>query len=276
MVNRNKQESLPLDKEIRRLLLEDKRFPPESLRRPQIYHTSTGKIRADIIITDVDNYIDIAVIQVMDTFRASLKPAHWKRSLQFRKYLKCPNLLYIIAVPDSRVGYKFIQVLSEMEVKNISIKGFPYYDTLTAQVQEGGLDFGATNWESIDRKLNKLTELLANKSDEENYRHFGVTAVALLEELCSLLIQEHPEAFIDYSTSKTDVKQVLDLYLQHELSGKSFIELRGMMRKILDLANALKHRSKSTELEAKICGFALSALLKSLKELGSYHKNSHQ
>ena len=114
----------------------------------------------------------------------------------------------------------------------------------------------SSDWERVDRTMDKLRERLNAASIEEDFQQVGHLCREALISMAQAVFdpQRHPASRNDAPTvSKTDVKRMMERYLAVECSGPGNEEIRKCMRSAFDLANAVQHARNSSYREAALC-----------------------
>ena len=111
-------------------------------------------------------------------------------------------------------------------------------------------------WQSVDRTMNRIRDLLLIASTEDHYKEIGL----LCREVLTSVAQEvfdpdlHPKLQgDDTKPSKSDAKRMIERYVASEFPGKSNRETRKCVNAALDLAHKVTHSSTSSYCNAQLC-----------------------
>jgi hypothetical protein len=125
-----------------------------------------------------------------------------------------------------------------------------------------------TGWPRVDTEITELRRHFQAARTEQDYRNIGNDCVAVLERLS--------EQVYDASVHLRDgedeppvanSKQRLDRFIQDSAAGAGNAEVRKVARAVIELAQAIKHRSAPTRRDAGIAADAVIQLANILRRL---------
>jgi hypothetical protein len=127
---------------------------------------------------------------------------------------------------------------------------------------------GRTGWAAVDAEIAELRRRFSTASSPQDYRAVGVYCVGVLEALARTVYDPAKHLRPGEEQPPPDkTKQRLDRYVDVALGGQSDEELRAATRKIIDLAQCIKHRQSPTRRDAGIAGDAVILLANMLRRL---------
>lgn len=151
------------------------------------------------------------------------------------------------AWPTSQAGGMYIQSVSF---------------TFTRESLSDGLTHLFTSplgWQSVDRRLDRIQELLTTASTEEHFQEIGLQCRQGLISVAQAVFDsaQHPPLPNDVArVSKSDAKRMLGRYVASACSGHSGREVRKCANSAVDLANKVTHSESSTYSDAALCAQA--------------------
>ena len=151
------------------------------------------------------------------------------------------------AWPTSQAGGMIIQSVS-YNVDKDSLK-----DGLTH------LYASPTGWLRVDRTMDRIRELLATTSTEEQFQEVGLLCREGLISMAQIIFDptKHPSLTNDNTeVSPSHVKEMVSRYVSSEYTGSSNKEFRKCVNSTVDLANKVTHRRTSTYRDAVLCAQA--------------------
>lgn len=111
-------------------------------------------------------------------------------------------------------------------------------------------------WQSVDRAMDRIRELLATASTVEQFQEVGVVCREGLISLAQAVFDasQHPPLRNDTTdVSDSDVKRMMARYVASECPGPSNQEVRKCVNIAVDLANKVTHRRTSVYRDAAFC-----------------------
>ena len=111
-------------------------------------------------------------------------------------------------------------------------------------------------WQRVDRTMDRIRELLATASTQEQFQEVGVLCRDGLISLAQAVFdsERHPPLPDDNTdVSDTDVKRMIARYVASECPGASSQEVRKCVNSAVDLANKVTHRRTSAYRDAALC-----------------------
>lgn len=123
-------------------------------------------------------------------------------------------------------------------------------------------------WPRIDEEIQELRRHFHTAQTIQDYRNVGNDCIAVLEAL-SVHVYDHathtPPG--EPEPPKGNTKTRLDRYIDHALKGPGNAELRGLARKTIEFAQAVKHNPGGTRMRAGIAADAVIQLANVLRRL---------
>jgi len=117
---------------------------------------------------------------------------------------------------------------------------------LGAVVAEGVSPHSATGWTAVDAELTELKRRFRSASTPQDYRDVGNRAVAVLEALSGTVYDPKRHLRPDEEEPPVaNIKQRLERYVEESLGGADNVEVRGLAKKVIVLAQAVKHQPSS-------------------------------
>ena len=151
------------------------------------------------------------------------------------------------AWPTSKAGGMYIQSVSF---------------TITRESLSDGLTHLFTSplgWQSVDRRMDRIRELLTTASTEEHFQEIGLQCRQCLISVAQTVFDsaQHPPLPNDaVEVSKNDSKRMINRYVASECPGSSRREVRKCAYSAVDLANKLTHSDTATHSDALLCAQA--------------------
>ena len=152
------------------------------------------------------------------------------------------------------------------EVWPVSESGGMVIQSVSYTINKDSLRDGATHlftnpigWQRVDRTMDRIRELLATASTEEQFQEIGVLCREGLISLAQVIFdsKRHPPLPNDNTNvSDTDVKRMIARYVASERPGASSQEVRKCVNDAVDLANKLTHGRTSSYRDAAFCAQA--------------------
>ena len=114
-----------------------------------------------------------------------------------------------------------------------------------------------TGWAKVDRQLEFMKSNLLKASNEEEFQAVGLSARETLISLAQAVYNPELHGSCDnVLPSETDVKRMLEAYLESKLSGGTNYEARAHAKTAVALALALQHRRTADYKMAAMCAEA--------------------
>lgn len=113
-----------------------------------------------------------------------------------------------------------------------------------------------TGWPRVDKALSEIRTQLESASNELHFQSIGLLCREALISLAEIVFDsnQHPKLEDDdVEPSPTDVKRMLDRYLEEEVAGGQNKFARKYARASFDLANKLQHDRNASHRDAMLC-----------------------
>ncbi len=113
-----------------------------------------------------------------------------------------------------------------------------------------------TGWQRVDRSMDRLRQQLITASTVEEFQQVGHLCRETLISLAQAVFDPRRHSSLDSDVkdiSDTDVKRMMDRYVEVECGGPSNQEMRKCIRSAFDLTNTVQHGRNSTYREAALC-----------------------
>jgi len=123
-------------------------------------------------------------------------------------------------------------------------------------------------WPVVDAEVQELRRHFHAASTAQDYRNIGNDCVAVLEAL-SATVYDRARHLRDGESEPpvANTKQRLERYADDALPGAGIAELRGLVKKTIEFAQAVKHNADGTRVRAGIAADAVIQLANILRRL---------
>ena len=129
------------------------------------------------------------------------------------------------------------------------------------------LEIKATGWVKIDKSILEMKNRLDVASTEVQYQTIGMIGRETLITIAQQVFDFNKHGRLnDVEISKTDVKRMLEVYLNYELNELSEKVIK-FAKSAVDLSNQLTHDRNATKLEAELCLIAISSVANLIKTI---------
>ena len=111
-------------------------------------------------------------------------------------------------------------------------------------------------WQRVDRTMDRIRELLATASTEEQFQEVGVLCREVLISLAQAVFDPRLHPALpkdDADVSDSDAKRMIARYIVSECPGPSNQEVRKCVNSAVDLANKVTHSRTSVYRDAAFC-----------------------
>jgi len=179
-------------------------------------------------------------------------------------------LKLITVAPPAAVGGLMIRNANPFDSVLETYYGLPFVPAIVDMLDEatGVLEenkpqqiIEPTGWTRVDRNRDKITQVLAQANNEEDYQTVGLLC---REAIISLAQAVYDPAFHlpldEVKPSETDAKRMLESYITAELSGSPNEVLRKYVKDVYQLAVTLQHKRSANFREAALCVEATCSL----------------
>src|SRR5207244_2280854 len=125
-----------------------------------------------------------------------------------------------------------------------------------------------TGWAAVDEELRELRLRFQSARSPQDYRDVGNRAVGVLEALSRTVYdpgRHLRQGETEPAHDKT--KQRLERYVEDSLAGPSNDNIRGVARKVIELAHEVKHSTTPTRREAGIAADSVIMLANILRRV---------
>jgi hypothetical protein len=141
---------------------------------------------------------------------------------------------------------------------------------LAGELAEPVSPAASTGWPAVDIEVQELRRHFHGARTAQDYRNIGNDCIAVLEALSST-VYDAAQHLRDGETEPpvSNTKQRLNRYVEDTLPGQGNEELRGLVRKTIEFAQAVKHNSDGTRGRAGIAADAVIQLANILRRLTS-------
>lgn len=140
--------------------------------------------------------------------------------------------------------------------------------TLTSTLATAVSPHPLTGWARVDAEISELRRHFEIARTEQDYRNIGNDCVTILEALSAQVYD--PAVHLREGETEPPVsntKQRLERFIEHACSGADNEELRGLARRTVVMAQAVKHRPSTTRRDAGIGADAVILLANMLRRL---------
>jgi hypothetical protein len=142
------------------------------------------------------------------------------------------------------------------------------YRPLVDRIRQGRSAHGVevfgepTGWAKVDRAVGEMRRLLEQASSEEQFQAVGLFCREILISVAQAVYDPNRHPTTDgVEPSETDVKRMLEAFMNAELAGGANEVTRRYARAAFDLANGLQHRRTATFRQAATCAQATAAVV---------------
>jgi len=119
-----------------------------------------------------------------------------------------------------------------------------------------------TGWLRVDRGLDKVRQAITSAKNEEDFQAVGLLCREILISLAQIIYDPDVHLSSDGTKpSETDVKRMLEAYLEKELPGSSNEAVRRYVKAALSLANDLQHSRTADFRKAAMCTEATTSVV---------------
>lgn len=119
-----------------------------------------------------------------------------------------------------------------------------------------------TGWERVDRGIDKIRKQVEIARNEEDFQSVGLLCRETLISLAQAVYNPQRHCSTDgVELSPTDVKRMLDVYIETELRGSGNDEARKHAKTSLNLANELQHKRTADFRSAAMCAEATTSVV---------------
>ncbi len=125
-----------------------------------------------------------------------------------------------------------------------------------------------TGWSKVDDEINELRRHFQVARSQQDYRNVGNDCVAVLERLSDVVFD--PARDLDEGEEMppvTSTKQRFDRVIERTAQGPTNAEIRKVARSVVELAQAVKHRSTPSRRDAGIAADSVIQLANILRRL---------
>lgn len=215
--------------------------------------------RQDLSALLADAYLEL---EYLDTGFSITSDAEFElmNAAIFAPIAACKGLRALSEGDHAIILHALQEVWPTPEAGGIFIKSVSY------NINKDSLSDGLTHlftspigWQRVDRTMDRIRELLATASTEEQFQEVGVLCREGLISVAQTVFdaKRHPPLPNDNTdVSDTDAKRMIARFVASESPGPSSQEVRKCANSTIDLANKVTHRRTSNYQDAALCAQA--------------------
>jgi hypothetical protein len=188
-----------------------------------------------------------------------------KRTALFKNLREFNGQQQFLIVKDLCELPQFEDNINVQELKKRLIERFSIFALSPLYLEK----YQPTGWERVDRALEEMKLRLDTADNEEKFQAIGMIGRETLITIAQQVFDPGKHPTLDgVVASKTDVKRMLEAYLQVELAENSE-KAKKFSKSAIDLGNQLTHDRGATKRDAVICLISVTSvasLIKSIQE----------